>query len=77
MTPERLAALRFQRDHNGFNEAYYNTLVKTNRPVDLPHATMIQITPAELREFLSHYPETDDVTTPEGPVDGSGEASNS
>lgn len=54
MTPERLAELEFQAANNGHNSWTIKRMQKEGRKLD-ENGTMIYVTPAEMRELLSHY----------------------
>lgn len=57
ISQERLDDLRFQVEHSGLTQVYYETLKKTNRLKSFPNAPMIMVSISELSKLLDKYEE--------------------
>lgn len=54
ISPERLAALRFESEHKGISRDRHAAMVKAGTPMP-EHGCMIVVTPNELRQLLDAY----------------------
>ena len=51
MTPERIAQLQFQAEHNGLTQQAHARITKEGKNLT-ENGSTIQVTPAEMRELL-------------------------
>ena len=68
ISPERLAMLQYQRDHQGYSQSVVERSQKEKRDVlASPHGTMVSIMPSELRILLDAYEQLNPPQEPEAP----------
>lgn len=64
ITPERVEMLRFMSEHKGITPSMFAAMGKAGTKMP-EHASMIAVTPSEMRELLEAYKERDNGVQPE------------